>query len=332
MQQITIKQVDAFTSVPFGGNPAGLVTEASGLSRDLMQAIAAEMSMSETAFISRATRPDASFRIRFFTPTEEYDTSGHVLIAASFALAEEGRVELIDGITRITYETNTGTVSVDVHFSPGEDSRTLESAIDGGVPLCAGQDLTGILEKIVLNQEVHGHEHSRIPIPEIAVILGVREKEITKTGLPIEIISTGLRQLMIPMDRKETVTGMHPDLIKLSLMNKRYGIDTNHIYSLDTYGPGSITYSRHFAPKLGMWEDAATGTAAAGLGTYLLRHGVTASGKMLMEQGRDETNLAKILVEIDESDRSYSSAAIGGLAVTSISRTAELGEEGLTIY
>jgi PhzF family phenazine biosynthesis protein len=124
---------------------------------------------------------------------------------------------------------------------------------------------------------------------------------------------------------------MRPDLIKLSLLNKRYGIDTNHIFSLDTFEPESTTYSRHFAPKLGMWEDAATGTAAASLGTYLMRHGVTASGTMLMEQGKDEKRLARILVEIDESDKSYSVAGIGGLAVTSISRTVKIDERSVEI-
>ena len=331
MQQITVKQVDAFTAVPFGGNPAGVITDASGLTTGSMQRIAAEMSMSETAFISQTTRPDATFRIRFFTPTEEVDMSGHVIIAASFALAEEGHVELHDGITRIVFETNAGLTPIDIHFRPTGSPNPPEDTIEGGMPVTIEGLEAGTLEKIVLNQKIRRHRPSPIPVGEIAAILGIREREITKTGLPLEIISTGLEQLMVPVDRKESIMAMHPDLIKLSLMNKRYGIDTNHIFSIDTYERNSTSYSRHFAPKLGMWEDAATGTAAAGLGTYLLRHGVVTGGTMLMEQGKEANRLARILVEVDESDKSYSVARIGGLAVTSITRTAEIDERGVVI-
>jgi trans-2,3-dihydro-3-hydroxyanthranilate isomerase len=331
MQQITVKQVDAFTAIPFGGNPAGVITDASGLTTGWMQRIAAEMSMSETAFISQTTRPDATFRIRFFTPTEEVDMSGHVIIAASFALAEEGRIELHDGITRIAFESNAGIIPIDIHFRSDASSYPLEDAIEDGVQVSIRGQQAGTLEKIVLNQKVRRHKLSSIPVGEIAAILGIREREITKTGLPLEIISTGLEQLMIPVDRKESIMTMHPDLIKLSLLNRRYGIDTNHIFSTDTYEQKSTSYSRHFAPKLGMWEDAATGTAAAGLGTYLLRHGVVATGKMLMEQGKEENRLARILVEIDESDKSYNVACIGGLAVTSITRTVQIDEGGVEI-
>ena len=332
MQQLTVKQVDAFTAVPFGGNPAGVITEASGLAAGAMQRIAAEMSMSETAFVSQTTRPDATFRIRFFTPTEEVDMSGHVIIAASYALAEGERIELHDGITRIAFETNAGVVPIDIHFRPEGSPYPLEDAIEGGVTMRFTGRQPGTLEKIVLNQKVLRHELSNIPVGEIAAILGVKEREITKTGLPLEIISTGLKQLMIPVERKETIMSMHPDLIKLGLLDKRYGIDTNHIFSLDTYAPESSSYSRHFAPSLGMWEDAATGTAAAGLGTYLLRHGVIATGKMMMEQGKEENRLARILVEIDESDESYSVAGIGGLAVTSIKRTVRLEGNRVDIF
>jgi trans-2,3-dihydro-3-hydroxyanthranilate isomerase len=331
MQQITVKQVDAFTAVPFGGNPAGVITDATGLTTDSMQRIAAEMSMSETAFISQTTRPDVTFRIRFFTPTEEVDMSGHVIIAASFALLEEGQIELHDGITRIAFETNAGIIPIDIHFRPSESPHPPEDAIEDGVPVSIGGQQVGTLEKIVLNQKVRRHKPSPIPVGEIANILGIKEREITKTGLPLEIISTGLEQLMIPVDRKESIMAMHPDLIKLSLLNRQYGIDTNHIFSIDTYEQQSTSYSRHFAPKLGMWEDAATGTAAAGLGTYLLRHGVVARGRMLMEQGKEENRLARILVEIDESDKSYSVACIGGLAVTSITRRVQIDEGGVVI-
>jgi PhzF family phenazine biosynthesis protein len=113
---------------------------------------------------------------------------------------------------------------------------------------------------------------------------------------------------------------MNPDLIKLGLINRTYGIHTNHVFAVDTYSADCVAYMRHFAPVLGMWEDPASGTAAAGLVSYLLRHGVVTSGSMIIEQGKEIDNLARILVETADSDDPTATMRIGGLAVTSITR------------
>ena len=102
------------------------------------------------------------------------------------------------------------------------------------------------------------------------------------------------------------------------------GIHTNHIFTLDTFHDDCASYARHFAPAVGLWEDPGTGTAAAGLGTYLLRHGIITHGTMVMEQGKERDGLARILVEIDDTGGDAHSARIGGVAVTSISRSIEV--------
>ena len=332
MQQLTIKHVDAFTAEPFSGNPAGVITDASGLTPELMQKIASEMSLSETSFVSDPSSGEATFRIRFFTPSGEVDMSGHVLIAATYALIEDDRIELYDGITKVIFQTKAGNLPVDIHFQFEGSTQPFDAAINGGTPLQLPDGRNGLLEKIVINQKVYDYRQSTIPVEEIAAILGIQTDEITSTGLPTEIISTGLDQLMVPIENKETILDMHPDMIKLSLLNKKFGIDTNHIFTLDTFNSESAAYSRHFAPKLGMWEDAATGTAAAGLGLYLKRHGAVTVHTMLMEQGREENSLARILVQLDESERDLDVAQIGGLAVTSITRSLEIKSGEVEIY
>jgi PhzF family phenazine biosynthesis protein len=309
-----VKQVDAFTTRPFCGNPAGVITEADGLTTENMQRIAGEMNLSETSFITIPESEGSTFRIRFFTPSEEVDVSGHVMIACCFALAEEGRIILGDGMTKIYFETNIGNLPLDIYFRKG---RPRGADIDG-VPLTGVNN--GVLERIMVHQKIERFQHADIPLNEIATILGIDTNEILKTGLPLEIISTGLNQLMVPVHHKETLLGMHPDLIKLSLLNRRFGVHTNHIFTLDTVSPDCVTYSRHFAPSVGMWEDPATGTASAGLGTYLLRHGVITTGSMVMEQGNEIDNLARILVEIDQTEEETPAVLVGGLAITSISR------------
>jgi predicted PhzF superfamily epimerase YddE/YHI9 len=326
MMKLVIKQVDAFTTTPFGGNPAGVITRADGLQVDDMLRIAGEMNLSETAFVTMPESADTLFRIRFFTPSKEVDLSGHVLIAAAWALAEEGKVPLFDGISTFNFGTNAGTIPVDYHFfgtdSPedGEDRVVLRTS-----------DICGELHRIMIHQRISRYSTSDLSAGDIASILGIDPAEILGTGLPIEVISTGLRQLMVPVQRKETILDLNPDLIKLGLLNKENGIDTNHIFSMDTFSPQCVTYARHFAPAVGMWEDPGTGTASAGLGNYLMRHGVVTSGSMLMEQGNEIGSLARIIVEVEESVFDEGNVQIGGLAITSIGREISIESGNIVI-
>ncbi len=82
-------QVDAFTSLPFSGNPAGVVLAADGLTDNQMLAVARELTNSETAFVLAPDGPGHDVRIRFFTPTTEVPTCGHATVAARFARAVE---------------------------------------------------------------------------------------------------------------------------------------------------------------------------------------------------------------------------------------------------
>jgi predicted PhzF superfamily epimerase YddE/YHI9 len=331
MPQLTIKQVDAFTTKPFCGNPAGVITEADGLTVEEMQRVAASMNLSETAFVTMPESLDTSFRIRYFTPSEEVDLSGHATIASCFALLEEGRIPLKHGISNIVVETNIGHVQVDIHFGMSIPQRYGENEGEDGVLLKIDKSNIGVLEKIMMHQSILGYRHSEVPTGTIAGILGIDESEILGTGLPLEIISTGLDQLMVPVAHKETILNMHPDLIKLGLLNNKYGVHTNHIFTLDTFDEDCVSYARHYAPAVGMWEDPATGTASAGLGTYLLRHGVITSGSMIMQQGKEPGNLARIIVEVEMSGGELNRVQIGGLAATSISRALKIESDEVVI-
>ncbi|MHB8577779.1 MAG: PhzF family phenazine biosynthesis protein, partial [Dehalococcoidia bacterium] len=79
MREFPIKTVDAFTDRPLAGNGAGVVTNAEGLDDATMQAIAREVNLSETAFVTASDKAD--FRVRFFTPTTEIPLAGHPTIA-----------------------------------------------------------------------------------------------------------------------------------------------------------------------------------------------------------------------------------------------------------
>ena len=114
MKKIKIYQVDSFTTHLFGGNPAGVVTEATGLTPFEMQKIAREMNCSETAFVTSSQSCEADFNVRFFTPTEEVNLCGHATIATFFVLATEGKIKLSTPEVILYQETKAGILPVSI--------------------------------------------------------------------------------------------------------------------------------------------------------------------------------------------------------------------------
>ena len=104
-----IYQVDAFTDRPFAGNPAGVCVLPAAASDRWMQAVAAEMNVSETAFLLQ--RPDG-FDLRWFTPTTEVELCGHATLAAAHILWQTGRV---DRGERCRFHTASGLLTAGLH-------------------------------------------------------------------------------------------------------------------------------------------------------------------------------------------------------------------------
>ena len=95
-------QIDAFADRPFSGNPAAVCLLEDEADAQWMQAVAAEMNLSETAFL----RPvDGGFELRWFTPAVEVDLCGHATLAAAHALWSEG---IVDGGESIRFHTRSG--------------------------------------------------------------------------------------------------------------------------------------------------------------------------------------------------------------------------------
>ena len=113
-----------------------------------------------------------------------------------------------------------------------------------------------------------------IPIKELAGILGFDPHEITATGLPLEILGHGLKQLMIPVMHRNTLLELEPDLVKLNLLNKRYDVQTNDLFTLEAVSGDAVVFSRTFSPAIGLWEDPGSGSGVASIGAYLVHRAV----------------------------------------------------------
>jgi PhzF family phenazine biosynthesis protein len=104
---VRIVQVDAFTSAPFRGNPAAVCVLTSPAQEEWMQSVAAEMNLSETAFLHRE---GSGFRLRWFTPTVEVDLCGHATLASAHVLWEEGHLPRGE---RARFESKSGTLTAE---------------------------------------------------------------------------------------------------------------------------------------------------------------------------------------------------------------------------
>src|SRR3954463_15968694 len=100
-----ILRYTAFTDSPNGGNPAGVVLDASGLADDEMRAIAADLGYSETAFVTK--RADGDYDVRYFSPEAEVPFCGHATIATAVALADR------DGAGSLVFHTQAGVVPIE---------------------------------------------------------------------------------------------------------------------------------------------------------------------------------------------------------------------------
>jgi PhzF family phenazine biosynthesis protein len=104
--RLPIFQVDAFTDRLFSGNPAAVIPLSDSLSEELMQSIALENNLSETAFIDLSTQP---YNIRWFTPTIEVDLCGHATLASAKVLFDK----ILDEPTNeINFQSKSGALRI----------------------------------------------------------------------------------------------------------------------------------------------------------------------------------------------------------------------------
>jgi len=131
--EIPLFQVDAFTSKPFGGNPAAICPLSEWLPEVVMQAIAAENNLSETAFLVEDDGDDADYALRWFTPAIEVDLCGHATLAAGHVVFEHLRPDT----EAVRFSTRSGVLEVAreaggaLRMDLPADPRSPTSAPDG---------------------------------------------------------------------------------------------------------------------------------------------------------------------------------------------------------
>ncbi|MBO4723157.1 MAG: PhzF family phenazine biosynthesis protein [Muribaculaceae bacterium] len=226
--------VDAFTTQPFGGNPAGVVLIDSDFpSEKFMQQVAAEFRYSETAFVRRDG--DTEFTVRYFTPCGEVDLCGHATIATFSTLYKLGIIA--DG-TLCTNHTLAGNLQVRV----------------GNMIMMQMAD-PQIIDTVVDVERLHS-------------IMGVRNSHNT---LPVQVVSTGLPDIIMPVDNVDELNALKPEMTALAQLSEELEVTGVHAFTLSD--DGYTAHVRNFGPLYGIPEESATGTANGALTHYLHHNG-----------------------------------------------------------
>lgn len=268
--------LNAFTKGGKGGNPAGVVLDTKGLITKAMQAIANKLNFSETVFVLPSV--DADYEIKYFTPNEEVAICGHATIATFSLLAQ------IRGVNSKIYtiKTKAGTLSVQMNSNK---------------MISLQQNLPEFLQTL--------------PCEEIIKSLNL-DKENLIPDMPIQIVSTGLRDIIIPVKRLSVLLKITPNLKRIAEISKTYNVTGYHVFTLETLH-NSTAHCRNFAPLFDIPEESATGTSNAALACYLIKHNKKYN-TFTFEQGYVMDKPSEIAVNVSTNLGNITDVQVGGFA------------------
>lgn len=282
--------VDSFTFNGKGGNPAGVVFKAEGLSEMQMQQIASKVGYSETAFV--LPDPECDFHVRFFTPTSEVDFCGHATLATFSELFTQGVIQ--EG--QYNQRTKAGLLNVAISADGFVE-------MDQQLPIFGGE----------------------LDVSEVAGALGVPIEVITNTGLPVEVISTGLADAIVPV-MPGTLDDIHPDdsmLADYSRDNRLVGVHLFEFCPLSEF----TARCRNFAPLFGIPEESATGSTSGALACYLAKHRPFLGNQYEFEQGRAMNRTSLLSASIQQQEGRIEAVKVGGYAKHKGTQRVYLDEE-----
>jgi PhzF family phenazine biosynthesis protein len=237
-------QVDSFTKEKFSGNPAGVISNADGLTDHEMQKIARELNNSETAFIFSSNNNEYDAHVRFFTPTNEVPICGHATIAAHYVRAIENKLDT----SRIYHKTGVGILPVDI----------VKENNDYKIIMTQGKIEFGAIIND-MNKE------------ELLAALNIKDMDLLE-NYEIQIVSTGHSKVMIGIRSIKNLNTLQPDYNALSRLSKIINCNGYYVFTVDSKDSEILINGRMFAPAIGINEDPVTGNANGPLGAYLVHN------------------------------------------------------------
>ncbi|MFI8889206.1 PhzF family phenazine biosynthesis protein [Streptomyces paradoxus] len=269
----------AFSTDPEGGNPAGVVLDASGADDTAMLATAAEVGYSETAFAVKAG--DGSLDVRYFSPLAEVPFCGHATIATAVAHAER------HGTGQLLLRTAAGPVTVTTDLAAdGTLVATLVSVAPRTVPLDEADSA------------------------ELLAILGWSAGDLDP-ALPPRVAYAGAWHPVIAAATRDRLADLDYDMAALTALMARRDWTTVDLVWRES---PTVFHARNPFPPGGVVEDPATGAAAAAFGGYLRELELAPTPTTLtIHQGADMGRPSTITVTVPSDP--HSGIGVAGTAV-----------------
>jgi PhzF family phenazine biosynthesis protein len=267
-----ILRYSAFTTDPKGGNPAGVVLDAAGLDDAAMQAIAADVGYSETAFLFHAVLDDdvaagpGRIGVRYFSPLAEVPFCGHATIATAAAYAERF------GLGPLRLQARVGPIDVETRVG-----------VDG---------LTATL------RSVPPHTEPIDPDALGSLLAALRwDAADLDPALPVRVAYAGARHPIVAAGTRQRLADLDYDVPALTALMARHDWTTVDLVWRES---ATVFHARNPFPPGGVYEDPATGAAAAAFGGYLRELGlVDVPATLRIHQGDDLGRPSLVTVELD---------------------------------
>jgi trans-2,3-dihydro-3-hydroxyanthranilate isomerase len=288
--------VDAFTERPLAGNACAVVLDAGDLSPATMQAIAREMNQSETAYVR--SQKGNTFEVRYFTPGAEIPLAGHPTIATVAALIDAGRLAAPEGRTELTFSLRDGPISIAVERR-GADRPS-----------------------VVMTQR-RPLFRPPLEVSTVTAAFGL-PAEAVRDDAPVQVVSTGTEQLMVPLRSKEWLRRAVVDVARFRALQQTAGFFSAHLFVLEGATPEGRTFARHMAISPDLFEDPVTGSATGGMGAYLFHHRLIAERDFVAEQGHWMGRPGRVAVHVEGTPQDVQWVSVAGTAVVVVRGTLDI--------
>jgi PhzF family phenazine biosynthesis protein len=248
--------IDVFADTSLSGNPLAVVEGADALSESEMRRIASEFNQAETTFVMRSDRAD--LKLRSFTAAgAEVGGAGHNALGAWLWLAENGKLGPIQAPRLFRQEIAGEVLPIELRAVDGRIfGRMRQSTLKLGPVL--------------------------VDLVPLTAALGLAPEDVLAEPAP-RVADTGVAHLLVRL--RDVAAVDRADPAAKGLLKVLSGADAEgcYVYAIDSTAPDRA-YARFFNPTVGLWEDAATGTAAGPLAAYLASEGMISSA-IEIEQG-----------------------------------------------
>ena len=283
--------LDVFTDRRFAGNPLAVVLDPEGLDGAAMQAIAREFNLSETVFVLPPADPRHRAHLRIFTPVAELPFAGHPTVGSAVLLAridgggERRDIVVEEGIgavrcTATPRDAERGHARFDLARLPAETGRAPDA-------------------------------------PAIAAALGLDTSDIGFDGFAPARWSAGALYTFVPVRGLAAIGRCRVDLARWDAAFGRDQHGEPYVFCRETAEAGHAFHARMFAPRMGITEDPATGSAAAAFAGMLARCAPPPDGThdYDIEQGYEMGRPSLIRLTVTMKGGELAAAAIGGEAI-----------------